>query len=156
MKRNQRTHNRSLATLPAMFASAFSFAVRAFVVACRGSQQVFGIKALRLAGAVALGGCLLTGVPLAAQVTPLPTWTWTHQTPATSPPARSAATVAYDAATGQVVLFGGNNGSAALGDTWTWDGTNWTQQSPAISPPARHLAAMAYDASAGQLVLFGG
>ena len=39
------------------------------------------------------------------------TWdgtTWTQQHPATSPPARDEASMAYDAATGTVVLFGGN------------------------------------------------
>ncbi|HVX21247.1 MAG TPA: fibronectin type III domain-containing protein [Acidimicrobiales bacterium] len=83
--------------------------------------------------------------------------TWTEQHPATSPPARTGASMAYDAATGTVVLFGGlditENG---LGDTWTWDGTDWTEQHPATSPPARTGAAMADDAAAGDLVLFGG
>ena len=32
--------------------------------------------------------------------------------------------MAYDAAHGQVVLFGGFN-TRALGDTWTWDGAAW-------------------------------
>ena len=44
------------------------------------------------------------------------TWdgtTWTQQHPAASPPARYGASMAYDAATRGVVLFGGNNGSAA-------------------------------------------
>jgi Kelch motif/NHL repeat len=80
---------------------------------------------------------------------------WTQQSPATSPPARYGASMAYDASNGQVVLFGGY-GSGYLGDTWTWNGTTWTQQSPATSPPARYGASMAYDASNGQVVLFGG
>ena len=63
--------------------------------------------------------------------------------------------MAYDAATGQVVLFGGTNGSN-LGDTWTYNGTTWTQQSPATSPSARSESTMAYDAATGQVVLFGG
>ncbi len=32
---------------------------------------------------------------------------WTQQAPATSPPARDFASMAYDAATGNIVLFGG-------------------------------------------------
>jgi hypothetical protein len=45
--------------------------------------------------------------------------TWTKQTPAASPPARSDASMAYDVATGNTVLFGGGlNGSFT--DTWTW------------------------------------
>ena len=64
--------------------------------------------------------------------------------------------MAYDAATGNVVLFGGNNGSSALRDTWTWDGATWTKQAPATRPPAREFASMAYDAATGNVVLFGG
>jgi hypothetical protein len=81
---------------------------------------------------------------------------WTQQSPAHTPPARDFASMAFDAATGQVVLFGGFSGSAVLGDTWVWNGTDWTQQSPAHSPPARDHASMAFDAATGQLVLFGG
>ncbi len=89
-----------------------------------------------------------------AQVTPLPAWT--QQSPSSSPPARYLATMAWDASTGQVVLFGGEDSSGYLGDTWTWNGTTWTQQSPSASPPARAFATMAWDASTGQVVLFGG
>ena len=47
---------------------------------------------------------------------------WTRQTPATSPPVLSGQPMAYDAATGNVVLFGGLNGAGVrpLNDTWTW------------------------------------
>jgi hypothetical protein len=80
---------------------------------------------------------------------------WLEQAPATSPPPRAHASIAYDA--GQLVLFGGLvNGAEALGDTWTWDGTNWTQQEPVSSPSARSDASMAYDPATHQLVLFGG
>ncbi len=43
----------------------------------------------------------------------------------------------YDAARGQVVLFGGYRSAHDFGDTWTWDGTDWTQLSPVHSPSAR-------------------
>jgi hypothetical protein len=49
--------------------------------------------------------------------------------------------MAYDAARGQVVLFGGYDGSGYLNDTWVWDGTNWVQKFPATVPRlarARH------------------
>jgi hypothetical protein len=82
--------------------------------------------------------------------------TWTQQSPATSPPARQAPAMAYDAAHGQVVLFGGNSADPFLSDTWVWDGTNWTQKFPATSPPGRFFHAMAYDGAHGQVVLFGG
>ena len=88
------------------------------------------------------------------------TWTWdgsnwTHQSPASSPPARYVASMAYDPGTGQLVLFGGY-GTHYFGDTWTWNGSAWTQQSPASSPPARLGASMTYGSATAQLVLFGG
>ena len=64
--------------------------------------------------------------------------------------------MAFDAATGTTILFGGADNTSTFGDTWSWNGTAWTQLSPATSPPARDLASMAYDASLGKIVLFGG
>ena len=81
--------------------------------------------------------------------------TWTEQHPATSPSGREYAPMAYDAATGNLVLFGGA-GAPGGNDTWVWDGTTWTEQHPATSPPGRQAASMAYDAATGNLVLFGG
>jgi hypothetical protein len=107
-----------------------------------------------------LGG--LATVSVAALPAPVagagtPSTTWTEQSPATSPPARDDASMAYDPSTGNMVLFGGYDGSGGyLNDTWTWDGTTWTQQSPVTSPPARVGASMAYDPSTGNMVLFGG
>jgi hypothetical protein len=65
--------------------------------------------------------------------------------------------MAYDRATGTVVLFGGaDHFHRALGDTWTWDGSTWTKQHPATSPDPRDGASMAYHAATGTVVLFGG
>jgi hypothetical protein len=86
------------------------------------------------------------------------TWngtTWTEQHPAVSPAARYGGTMAYDAATRNVVLFGGEN-SNLLADTWTWNGVTWTEQHPAVSPAPRFAEAMAYDATAHTGVIFGG
>jgi hypothetical protein len=63
--------------------------------------------------------------------------------------------MAYDAAHGNVVNFGGSVGGSRGGDTWIWDGTNWTQLSPLNSPPARASHSMADDEAHGQVVLFG-
>src|SRR5437870_7656880 len=92
------------------------------------------------------------------------TWTfdgssWKQQHPATSPPARDFASIAYDEARQVVVLFGGVNcdtlnNCQAVNDTWTWDGTTWSEQHPALSPPPRYSQAMAYDANHQQVVLF--
>ena len=82
---------------------------------------------------------------------------WIQESPQNSPSGRDGYAMAYDAAHGQVVLFGGQGASNnLLSDTWIWDGTNWTQKSPVTSPSARQLHAMAYDAAHGQVVLFGG
>ena len=65
--------------------------------------------------------------------------------------------MAYDAAIGQLVLFGGTSSNGTvLNDTWTYNGTTWTQLSPLTSPSARSDFSMAYDPAMGQLVLFGG
>ena len=91
----------------------------------------------------------------AASANPPPVLNWTYQHPATNPPDRAGASMAYDRATGTVVLFGGED-RYSFGDTWTWDGSTWTKQHPATSPSARELASMAYDAATGTVVLFGG
>ena len=65
--------------------------------------------------------------------------------------------LAFDAARGRMVLFGGLVGSSTvLRDTWEWDGATWIQRTPATSPPARFNHAMAFDAVRGRVVLFGG
>ena len=82
---------------------------------------------------------------------------WTQVTGlSTTPPARSSAAMAYDAAHGQVVLFGGLGASnAQLGDTWVWNGTSWSLAS-SNGPLARFGASMAYDGALGEVILFGG
>ena len=84
---------------------------------------------------------------------------WTQLSPSASPPARDFASMAYDAATQTMILFGGCSDpycASPLGDTWQWDGTNWTQLNPALSPSVRGQANMAFDAANGLAVLFGG
>ena len=93
-----------------------------------------------------------TPVPLQAA----PGITWQKQAPASVPPARSDASMAYDATHGVVVMFGGAKGSSYQNDTWTFDGTTWTQQNTAAAPPARIGASMAFDPSSGKILLFGG
>src|SRR4051812_19679639 len=71
------------------------------------------------------------------------------------PSPREGTAMAYDEANAERVLSGGD-APAALGDTWTFDGTTWTQQHPATAPTARFGMAMSYDAARSQVVLFGG
>ena len=70
-------------------------------------------------------------------------------------PSAGWASMAYDPATANTVLFGGY-GDSELSDTWTWNGTTWTERFPATIPPARDAASMAYDPATGEMVLFGG
>jgi hypothetical protein len=99
---------------------------------------------------------LIPAGPFAAHASAA-TATWTEVSPASAPAPRFDASMAYDAATAQLVLFGGLNSlEDPLGDTWAWTGLNWKRQTPAASPSARSGAAMAYDAASGQLILFGG
>jgi hypothetical protein len=90
------------------------------------------------------------------------TWngtTWTEQHPMVSPSPRRGASLAFDATSGQVVLFGGDAAHRVplfLNETWLWNGTTWTQRNPASSPAGRVGAILAYDDAASQLVLFGG
>jgi hypothetical protein len=82
---------------------------------------------------------------------------WTQELPAHNPAARYGHAMAYDAAQGKVVLFGGVDSSADyLSDTWVWNGTDWTLETPAASPPARAYHAMKYDSASGKVILFGG
>jgi hypothetical protein len=87
--------------------------------------------------------------------------TWTQRTPQNSPAPRLRAAMAYDAAHGVTVLFGGTTSlgldTTYMNDTWTWDGTTWNQVTPSGSnPSARNGHTMAYDPVRGRVVLFGG
>lgn len=80
---------------------------------------------------------------------------WAQLAVAGPPSPRAYPAMAYDAARGKVVLFGGG-GVGAGADTWEWDGVVWTQRLPLASPPGRSNANMAYDSVRQRVVLFGG
>lgn len=64
--------------------------------------------------------------------------------------------MAYDAASGDLLLFGGTGADGQLlGDTWEFNGSAWTQMNQG-GMPALTGASMAYDAELGQVLLFGG
>jgi hypothetical protein len=117
-------------------------------VCCPGGRRWLAVVVAVLA-ACGVGGV----VPSAALAGSSSVPDWTKLAPATHPPARWAASMAYDAATRTAVLFGGDVNAHG---TWTWNGTTWTQQHPATRPPARLAATMAYDAATGTVVMFGG
>ena len=111
----------------------------------------------------ALGGPVLFGGLASDGITPLAdTWVyngtnWIQKVPTKSPSARSFASMAYDQASGQLVLFGGLDvNSNVLGDTWVYNGTTWTELSPPVTPGPRSDASLTYDPTLGELVLFGG
>ena len=111
-----------------------------------------------ITGMAVLAACGLLGmVSPAVQASSVLAVTWTRQFPAASPPARVGASMAYDAATRSVVLFGGGRGLTGTSSaTWTWDGSTWAEQHPATHPPAGSFASMAYDAATRSVVLWGG
>jgi len=84
---------------------------------------------------------------------------WIQKNPPNVPPGRYGETIVYDAAHGQVVMFGGVSlgaGVVLLSDTWVWDGANWTQKYPTNIPAPRWEYGMAYDVAHRQVVMFGG
>jgi hypothetical protein len=75
-----------------------------------------------------------------------------------SPPARTAAVFGEDPALGADLLFGGQNGSAILADTWTFSNGGWTNLTGSVAHPpiGRTGASGAYDASDGYEIMVGG
>ena len=96
------------------------------------------------------------------------TWTftrgnWSELSPVggVAPPARYEAQMAYDAADGQVLLFGGCADVACqhlLNDTWAFVHGQWTNLTGRIgtSPPGRARGMMTYDGADGYVLMFGG
>lgn len=85
---------------------------------------------------------------------------WNNKTPSAGaqPTPVIAASIAYHAARGKTVVFGGYSPSAKLGppDTWEWDGTSWSLQNPTTKPPADNSGAMVYDSARQVVVYIGG
>jgi hypothetical protein len=55
-------------------------------------------------------------------------------------------------------MFGGNDNSGSLNDTWAYDyATNtWTNLNPLNPPPGREYAALVYDSAHQKVIIFGG
>jgi hypothetical protein len=81
---------------------------------------------------------------------------WSKLSPATRPPGVSGAMMAFDAADGYVVLFGGLNTTGCTNQTWGYLAGGWTQLHPTISPPSRCDGMMTYDAKDRYVILYGG
>jgi hypothetical protein len=108
--------------------------------------------------AILFGGFRGTGY------SPGDTWSWNGTTwTQLSPPASPGVDVfawqgAYDPATRQLLLFGGDRGKTkpTLDGTWEWTGTTWTQLNPATSPPGRSYGTMTYNGADQRVVLTAG
>jgi hypothetical protein len=91
---------------------------------------------------------------------------WTQVTTSgPAPSARSEAALAYDTATGGLVLNGGltegtsgqTNTESLASDTWTWQDGQWTNAAPGSHPPAAYDAGLAGSPLTGyQAILSGG
>ncbi|HEV2428382.1 MAG TPA: hypothetical protein VGV64_00840, partial [Thermoplasmata archaeon] len=83
-------------------------------------------------------------------------------TASTCPSPRAGAMMAYDAALGGVLLFGGGVSffgfTRAFNDTWLYRAGHWQNLSTSVgpSPSARFQAAMAWDSLDNDVLLFGG
>ncbi|MBV9660180.1 MAG: hypothetical protein JO337_03390 [Acidimicrobiales bacterium] len=112
--------------------------------------------ALVLVGSVTAWPSAVFGDPSPPDPSTL-TLNWSVSHPASSPPALSNATAAYDSDDPpSIVVFGGRQTDGTLsGATWVWNGSTWTGYTDS-QPPARELASMAFDPSLHQLILFGG
>lgn len=95
------------------------------------------------------------------------TWTyqggvWTNITSSLtlSPEALFWAAMAYDNATGTVILFGGLHasipGEEYTNETWSFHAGAWTQLTPTISPPGRNSESLTFDGIDDELLMFGG
>ena len=81
---------------------------------------------------------------------------WSQIEGGQTPQPREGAAITYDTATGDVLMWGGQDSTVYYNSTWQWNNTTgWKQLTPATSPPAAIGAAMAYT-TGGNVIMFGG
>ncbi|MEM7200710.1 MAG: hypothetical protein AAF628_10615 [Planctomycetota bacterium] len=101
--------------------------------------------------ALVLALCLPPGGAVAAQTQ------WQLASPATSPPARHAASMAYDPVRQRCLMLGGTNDvDPWFTDAWEWDGTQWSSV-PYPTPWGHLRPVLAHDPIGGGIlaILFG-
>jgi hypothetical protein len=81
---------------------------------------------------------------------------WTHLYPVNSPSIRAYAAMDFDASSGKILLFGGEENTIFSGDTWTYTAGNWTHLILTKAPSPRQGAALVYDSALGGSILYGG
>ncbi|HOZ49250.1 MAG TPA: S8 family serine peptidase [Candidatus Hydrogenedentes bacterium] len=89
------------------------------------------------------------------------TWEWDgtnwHAVPTlTAPEPRFSQAMAYDAARGVTVLFGGYVDEGWTNDTWEYDGTDWAKRETGTAPDYGYSPAMVYDSLRHETVLVTG
>jgi len=102
---------------------------------------------------------VFSGDGLAPDTWSLTDGVWSDLTRLHRPPARMSGAMAYDPATGGMLLFGGSStpgGANLLNDTWLLQGDSWVQLAPTTSPSARASHSMVYDEANSRIVMFGG
>lgn len=74
------------------------------------------------------------------------------------PSGRLLPSMAFDADSGKIVLFGGDDLTRCLGDTWLYDckSRTWSKAEPKLSPRARAAAAFVYVPDQKVVLLIGG
>ncbi len=92
--------------------------------------------------------CLLVGGQLTSQTDvsdAVYAWDgsrWSLRARPAQPVARGDHAMAYEPTSRRALLFGGHDGSAALQDTWTFDGRHWQLEQPRVVPSRRYAHAM--------------
>lgn len=94
----------------------------------------------------------------------LATGSWKERQPAQQPMEdpllgrRFGPSMAYDAESDRLILFGGGAPEKLFSDTWAYDfnGDQWEKMQPEISPSPRAMYHMAYDAESDRVILWGG
>jgi len=83
---------------------------------------------------------------------------WEELNPDGNPGARCLHTGAYDSRRGRMIIFGGQRGSGALGDTWALDlnAGVWQELAPGAGPGGRKFPASIYDEANDRFVVLGG
>lgn len=126
--------------------------------------RIFGPADVGMPYAFAEMPRLPPGVPVGASSF-APGWTNVTSQVGTPPPVRGDPAMAYDAADGYMLLFGGCGAvtstgacTAVLGDSWIFKDGLWSNITGSVgtAPSPRYSALMAYDAADRYVVLFSG
>ena len=88
----------------------------------------------------------------------LDTQLWTEISTTSDPGARCLHSASYDDSRQQMIIYGGQRGSAALDDLWALDlaSHTWTNLASGDRPLGRIFATQVYDASNSRVIIFGG